>query len=210
MERDMGFNPTGRCNSLCPPTGDHSLAGLYFVTLCTYKRRCLLGDMVDGELQLSKFGACVESAWREIPGCHSNVRLDAFVVMPNHLHGIVSLSCEAEGEATNCFPAVREIVHAFKARCAFYLGTNGCLETNGCMEANACAHSIPVWQRNHHEHAIRDEKSYLDIVRYIENEPQQWQRDIYNVPRSRAMFHVPLASASGLLTRGSPAGVSYG
>jgi len=55
--RDMGFNPKVRCKSDCPPAHDHSCAGFYFVTLCTYKRRCLFGDMVDGELQLSKFGA---------------------------------------------------------------------------------------------------------------------------------------------------------
>jgi len=187
------------------PNHDCSSAGFYFVTLCTYKRRCLFGDAVDGELQLSKFGAHVESAWREIPRCHNNVRLDAFVIMPNHLHGIISLdsatddfdnerAVSADREAMDRLPTVREIVHAFKARCAFYLEANGCLEKNGLDAA-------PVWQRRFHEHIIADEKAYRDIVQYIEKDLQQWQRDIYNIPHRSTVSRVPFASRSGELPR---------
>jgi len=133
--------------------------------------------------------------------------------MPNHLHGIVSLSSAADdfdnkqvaagGQTPNRFPLVREIVHAFKARCAFYLESNGYPEKNG-------SEPVSVWQRNHHQHVIGDEKAYLDIVQYIENEPQQWRQDIYNVPRSHAAFRAPLTATSGLQTGRSSAGVLYG
>jgi len=203
----MGFDPKILCKSDCLPACGNSQAGFYFVTLCTYKRRCLFGDMVDGELQLSKFGACIESAWREIPSCHNNVRLDSFVIMPNHLHGVISLSGAADDFENHCIvssgrdamdrlPTMREIVHAFKARCAFYLEANGYPEKNGPDAA-------PIWQRRFHEHVIADEKAYRDIVQYIEKEPQQWQRDIYNIPHRSTISRVHFASRSGELSRAS-------
>jgi len=189
----MGFDSQVRCRkSVRLRQHDHSSAGFYFVTICTYKRRCLFGDMVDGDLRLSSFGSYVEAAWRDIPNCHNNVGLDAFVVMPNHLHGIVSLNDAAAPFESERVPAVSEIVRAFKARCAFYL------EKNGYSDAE------PVWQRNYHEHAIRDEKAYAEIVQYIENDPQQWQQDIYNVTPRGANSRVPFASRSRL------ARISYG
>lgn len=195
----MGFDPqVHRHKSVRLRQHDRLSAGFYFVTICTYKRRCLFGDMVEGSLQQSSFGAYVEAAWREIPNCHRNVGLDAFVVMPNHLHGIVSLNHAASFPGDERVPAVHEIVRAFKARCAFYLETNGYLDANGYSDA------APVWQRNYHEHVIRDEKAYVEIVQYIESEPQQWQKDIYNARRTSFASRAPIAS------RSRPSRISFG
>ncbi len=68
---------------------DYSGSGAYFVTLCTHDRECLFGVMVDMEMQLNEIGNLVTAVWRDIPRHFDNVSLDAFVVMPNHLHGIV-------------------------------------------------------------------------------------------------------------------------
>jgi len=68
---------------------DYSQEGAYFVTICTHNRECILGEVANGEVLLNEFGKIVESAWFDLPKHYRNVELDAFVVMPNHVHGII-------------------------------------------------------------------------------------------------------------------------
>ena len=71
---------------------DYSQTGAYFLTLCTQKRACLFGDVVDGEMRLNDAGRVVEQCWLEIPNHFPRLDLDAFVVMPNHVHGILVIT----------------------------------------------------------------------------------------------------------------------
>ncbi|MDT8423033.1 MAG: transposase, partial [Desulfuromonadales bacterium] len=71
---------------------DYSRAGAYFVTLCTFQRACLFGEVVDGEMRLNEAGRTVQKCWDDIPDHFPHVELDAFVVMPNHVHGIVVIT----------------------------------------------------------------------------------------------------------------------
>ncbi|WP_199322582.1 transposase [Leptolyngbya sp. FACHB-321] len=71
---------------------DYASAGLYFITICTHQRQCLLGEIVEGEMQLNDFGQVARSHWMSLPKYHSHLQLDAFVVMPNHVHGILALN----------------------------------------------------------------------------------------------------------------------
>jgi putative transposase len=68
---------------------DYSQAGAYFVTICTQDRACLFGDVVNGEMLLNAAGRMVQTVWDDVPNHYPGVELDAFVVMPNHVHGIV-------------------------------------------------------------------------------------------------------------------------
>ena len=68
---------------------DYSANGYYFVTICTRNRECLFGDVVDGEMRLSAIGEVVQNSWQGIPEHFPNARLDEFVIMPNHIHGII-------------------------------------------------------------------------------------------------------------------------
>src|SRR5438093_11027198 len=70
---------------------DYTWAGMYFVTICTYERTCCLGAVVGGEAVLSDAGRIVERAWWHLPQRFPGVNVDAFVVMPNHVHGILVL-----------------------------------------------------------------------------------------------------------------------
>jgi putative transposase len=70
---------------------DYAQAGAYFVTICTQDRECSLGKVVDGEMALSDAGRMVQSVWEGLPGRFPTVELDQFVVMPNHIHGILVL-----------------------------------------------------------------------------------------------------------------------
>jgi REP-associated tyrosine transposase len=82
---------------------DYGQPGFYFVTLCIHNRECLLGEVVDGSVQLTKAGLCVEDAWYDLPRHYANVSLDAFVVMPNHVHGIIHL-IDAEAGLNQLLP----------------------------------------------------------------------------------------------------------
>ncbi|MEM9766788.1 MAG: hypothetical protein AAF892_02750, partial [Cyanobacteria bacterium P01_D01_bin.71] len=64
----------------------------YFITICVYQRQCLFGEVVNGVMQLNKFGEVARSHWLRLPQHHAHVRLDAFVIMPNHMHGIIVLT----------------------------------------------------------------------------------------------------------------------
>ncbi|MGQ9928667.1 MAG: transposase, partial [Chloroflexaceae bacterium] len=73
---------------------DYAQAGAYFVTICTQNRECLFGEVVNGEMRLNTYGAAVLGAWQDLPNHYPNVTLDAFVVMPNHVHGIIVLTTD--------------------------------------------------------------------------------------------------------------------
>ena len=68
---------------------DYALPGLYYVTICTFERICLFGNIVNGEMQLNNYGQIVHDEWLKTEKLRPNVKLDEFVVMPNHLHGIM-------------------------------------------------------------------------------------------------------------------------
>lgn len=70
---------------------DYASSGAYFITICTHQRECLFGEIVDGEMRLNALGQMVHACWQRLPFHFPNLTLDAFVVMPNHVHGILAL-----------------------------------------------------------------------------------------------------------------------
>ncbi|NHC36544.1 hypothetical protein [Scytonema millei] len=76
---------------------NYSTAGAYFITICTHQRECLFGESSEGVIQLNRLGKIARSHWMNLPKYHLNLYLDAFVVMPNHLHGILILHVDKAG-----------------------------------------------------------------------------------------------------------------
>jgi putative transposase len=167
---------------------DYTTAGAYFITICTHHRECLFGEIVDGVMQLNRFGQIVRSYWVKLPQYHAHLQLDIFVVMPNHVHGILVLTASNVGAGFGvksttltdellAKPApteeweptdrhgIPEIIRGFKTFSARRI--NQIRKIQG----------LPVWQRNYYEHIIRDEKSLQLIQQYIDNNPSSWQQD---------------------------------
>ncbi len=106
---------------------DYAQEGVYFVTVCTQDRACLFGAVADGEMQLNNSGQIAKAAWDELPARFPSVRLDAFIVMPNHVHGLIVVGAQfiapsdGFGTATidqgviNHAPTLGEMVRAYKA-----------------------------------------------------------------------------------------------
>src|SRR5512137_1336233 len=79
------------------PGYDYSQPGAYFLTLCTHERETLFGDVVDDVMRLNDYGEIVAAVWADLPNHYPHVELDAFVIMPNHVHGIIVIADNAVG-----------------------------------------------------------------------------------------------------------------
>ena len=167
-----------RRGSLQQQDYDYAQTGAYFVTVCAQDRACLFGAIVDGQMRLNAAGREAGQCWLQIPRHFPNVELDEFVVMPNHLHGIVALGDGGRGTACRA-PTVERfgkpisgslptVLRSFKS--AVTKRINALQETPGAA----------VWQRNYYEHIIRDEASLHGIREYIVNNPLQWALDREN------------------------------
>ena len=94
---------------------DYSTPGAYFITACTQNRSLLFGRVVDGKMVGNRLGAVVEDCWSQLPDHYDNVSLDAFVLMPNHIHGIIAIeSSPTDAGAVSTRHGIPEIVRAFK------------------------------------------------------------------------------------------------
>ena len=158
---------------------DYSTPGAYFITVCTQNRSLLFGQVVAGKVSASRLGAIVEDSWAGLPDHYGNVILDAFILMPNHVHGVIIIHDEPTVVGAGLKPALApavtsrrhglpEIVRAFKT-----------FSSRRINELRASP-GTPVWQRGFYDHVIRNE-SELDAVRaYIADNPRKWSEDADN------------------------------
>jgi len=175
---------------------DYTQAGAYFVTICTYNRELLFGEIVDGEMRLNEWGEIAWAEWFQTAVVRPNVTLypDEFVVMPNHVHGIIRI---VDDIATNvgaqrCAPAA---VGA-QRRCAptaagprVLPGSLGAIirayksATTRRINEHRGTPGAPLWQRNYYEHIIRDQTGLDRIRAYILSNPTRWPADTENPGR---------------------------
>lgn len=153
---------------------DYSDAGTYYVTICTMGRACLFGDVRDGEVVLNDAGVVIDSWWRTIPNRFDGIWLDALVVMPNHLHGIIALG--ADPTAIDNANTLGDIIGWFKNRTVTDYGLG--VRTLGWPRYNG-----KLWQTSYYEHIIRSDAALERIRRYIDNNPANWAEDEENPER---------------------------
>lgn len=163
---------------------DYSSPGNYFLTICTDRRQCLFGEIVDGVMELSEFGQIVAEEWERSPILRPNLELDVWVVMPNHFHGIIRIidTVGTNYERAQCIaPLTLPIVHTNKLHRkpqslgSFVAG----FKTAVTKRINAIRETpgVPVWQRNYYDHIIRNKAVLHRIRQYITNNPQSWHSD---------------------------------
>ncbi|WP_369013429.1 transposase [Flavobacterium anhuiense] len=170
---------------------DYGANGAYFITICTNNRECYFGDIIDSKLEASELGILAEKYWLDIPEHFPYVELGNFVIMPNHVHGILiidknaSVSVETRliaspqliaslpetiyktgGFAGDKNPMLHDniskIIRWYKGRCSFEMKK---------------IHADFGWQPRFHDHIIRNEKSFETIQNYIESNPLNWNKD---------------------------------
>ena len=159
-------------------TWDYANDGWYFITICTQARAQFFGTVRDDALALSSIGQIAAENWHAISAHFKHVALDVFVVMPNHIHGIVIIDKQnfvqptserrPTPETVNQFGplkpgSLQAVVHAYKASV-----------TRWCRKNDQVGFR---WQPLYYDHIIRDERSLLHIRTYIENNPARWLLD---------------------------------
>jgi REP element-mobilizing transposase RayT len=173
---------------------DYSQAGAYFVTIVAYQRECLFGEIVDGEtpkggvMVLNEFGRLIEKWWHQIPVHFPNVEILSFVIMPNHIHGIILITDDGRG-AVSAPDDDGQIEHTggrtppLRARKPSLGQVVAYFKYQSTKEMNKMGGTGTItkfWQRNYFERIIRDEREMDRIHRYIESNPSQWADDDEN------------------------------
>jgi REP-associated tyrosine transposase len=162
---------------------DYAQPGAYFVTMVTAGRQCLFGQVVDQEMRLSRFGRIVEEQWLKTPSIRAEIELGTFVVMPNHFHAIVIISSDAPQSGASDVGAtgrspLRPRGPSPKSLGALIAGFKSSVTTR--INELRHTHGAAVWQRNYHEHIVRDDKDWDRIHTYIESNPCTWAEDDEN------------------------------
>jgi REP element-mobilizing transposase RayT len=138
---------------------DYLRAGVYFVTICVQHHECLFGKIADGEMVLNELGKIAHDEWLRTSKLRQNVELDEFVIMPNHVHGII---CIMEYHGISNVGALSSIIRSYKSAVSKNIHLLG---------------EIFSWQPRFHDHIIRNERSYQNISNYIANNPLKWADD---------------------------------
>ena len=171
---------------------DYTKEGSYFITICTLNRENIFGKIVNEGMILNENGIIVEKTWFDLPNHNSNIVLDAFIIMPNHVHTIVFVGagskpaldlgtqpaqkCGTETDWAGLEPAptratpLSEIVRQLKTFSSKKINIQR--NTEG----------LPVWQRNYFEHIICNEDELNRIRKYIKSNPANWHADENFVP----------------------------
>lgn len=171
---------------------DYSLAGAYFITICTWQRACLFGDVVDGKMMLNDIGSIVLDEWERTKEVRKNVIMDEFVIMPNHIHGIIFNidDVESSGRPTLVTTTamqndnnkdgsnrpnhrVAPVGPAKSSIGAIMAQFKSIVTKRRCSLQNNTGCS--VWQRNYYERIIRSEDELLRAQEYIVNNPMKWE-----------------------------------
>lgn len=182
-------------------TWDYRWAGAYFITICTKNRAHYFGEITEGKMQLSTIGVIADILWYETKNHANNVELGEFVVMPNHIHGVLilnekdndnvnnndnngdnvetgyALSLQTTVQTTEPTAEKTTIQNRFQN-----IGKNSISSIIGGYKSAVSKHSNRLgyefgWQTRFHDHIIRDEKSFQTISKYIINNPAKWEED---------------------------------
>ena len=160
---------------------DYSKNGYYFITICSKDRECIFGNLNVGALlacaqnmiELSNAGKILDKHWNNIPNQFENVILDEYIIMPNHIHGIIIIdkdrAHDKDRAQASSAPTIGKIMRSFKSKSA--------MEYLKHIQNNDFNLSRKIWQRNYYEHIIRDDNELEKIREYIVNNPYKWDED---------------------------------
>ena len=159
---------------------DYTQEGAYFVTVVTQNHSCLFGELAGETMCLNPAGKVVEECWQAIPDHFPHVELDAFVIMPNHVHGIIRIVGAKDFSPVHPDPVSPSDTSVFRSPKrtigsvvrGFKIGVTKCFRSNTEIQN--------VWQRNYHDHIIRNEAALNRIRQYIAENPARWGEDDEN------------------------------
>jgi len=165
---------------------DYASPGHYFVTIISHERKNIFGEIIDGEMNLNQAGKIVEQTWRDIPKHFPNTSCEIFVVMPNHIHGIINIIDDEIVGARHKVSRNEDSAEPLQME----IQPLGVIVRSFKSAVTKSAHDlelfdgVKIWQRNYYEHIIRDEDDYQQIADYIAANPINWEYDLENLKTS--------------------------
>ena len=166
---------------------DYRLAGWYFITICVKDREMVFGNVKNGRMELSDAGQVAHDYWLEIPKYKPQVILDEFVVMPNHMHGLLGLEYsedhiitpepkpEPAGMETN--PAKNQFMANLSPKAGSISRIIGSYKAACTKMIRSISNAPFYWQEHFYDHIIRNEQDFARIAEYIRNNPKKWAED---------------------------------
>jgi REP element-mobilizing transposase RayT len=139
---------------------------MYYLTLCTHKGKNIFGELSNDEMMLNDLGKIVQYSWESLPKHFPHIETDLFVIMPNHIHGIVSIVNDQFAHLQPKKGTSRTIGSIVR-----------CLKILVTKWARKNSNMVDIWQRNYYEHVIRDERDYLRVAEYILYNPLRRDHD---------------------------------
>ena len=162
---------------------DYSVTGYYFITICSKNRKIIFGEYIENpvgtalaavhckdNIKLSKLGQIIDNQWNDIPNQYNDIELDQYVIMPNHIHGILIIS---KRTGASPVPTISKIIGSFKSKSS--------VEYLQYIKNNNLNISGQIWQRSFFDHIIRNERTLNAIRDYITHNPMNWENDIDNL-----------------------------
>ena len=171
---------------------NYSDAGWYYVTICTQNMECLFGDIIDNQMNLNQFGKIVKQYWLEIQKHFNNIELDEYIIMPNHVHGIVVIRnakpfvgndhrvVPFNNQVGHDGPTLRNTQLLFRIIQWFKTITTN-VYIKGVKNKQYPRFNKRIWQKSFYDHVIRNEFDLNRIRQYIRDNPLNWDNDRNNL-----------------------------
>jgi putative transposase len=193
MKKQSTYNPAIHHRRSIRKKGyDYAQEGMYFITLCCQDRAHLFGEVINGEMILNPLGIIAYKEWERTTDVRPNIALSSFVIMPNHMHGIVVITARHDSLHTPCDKGE---LHSPLSQVSS-TPPQGPRQTLGAIvrgyksavtkQINALpddvlrkhlSHTSTIWQRNYYEIIIPDEQALQNISNYIIQNPRKWSED---------------------------------
>jgi putative transposase len=184
---------------------DYSKQGMYFITICCHQRKCWFGKIENETMMLNEYGLIADNEWVDLLQRFPNIDLGEFVIMPNHMHGIIIIKSSdnsSSGSGAIASSSGSGAIASSSGSGAIasssgsgaspdptsvgdMIGAYKSLVANKCLDIfeikNTNQTMGKLWQRNFYEHIIRDEQSFTRISNYIKNNPKNRKNDKFNI-----------------------------
>ena len=160
---------------------DYSRRGYYFVTICARNHTRSFGEVADGRMRLNMTGMIAQECWQAIPEHFPDTDIDEFIVMPNHIHGIV-IVCGENNSTRDAYMRPLQAKRQNIDRTKMYLSKiiQGFKSSVTRTVRKRWDKHTFGWQRSYYDHIIRNEEKLNRIREYIRNNPLKWEFDQYN------------------------------
>ena len=180
------YNNKYRVESTRLKNWDYSNTGLYYVTINTYKMKKYFGEIIRGKMQLNEAGVIADEEWKNNEVKRNNVILDEYVIMPNHIHGILAIEKLTESLKPETTQLHRQSSRVVSTEAKGTLKANSLGSILGQFKSKCTSRILDInpvfkWQGRFHDRIIRNEQELDNIRAYIHYNPMKWSEDEFYI-----------------------------